>query len=200
MRKKTFATRRLLSLTVLIVLSMTGSVWAEAVSWVRGASSDATMDRGQRFVCKGSGCPQGGLTCLYAVAPPRPPGSRRLDLKALLDPDIMDWPSVQGWAQAKLTMIRPELAADPILGGGRWTLSDDARAINAQGRAFVLKPFTFRASRAAFSVPVYLWAVDGRLHVALCVARYEAADAVQPVVAPLLAELNPAPPEASPTP
>lgn len=137
--------------------------------WLAGPEADAVIEIGQRFDCSGEGCPP-DLSCIYALGPPRPPGSWPIDTGFMLDEKRMPWSDFEAWLVAKAKALRPELADDPLVRSDRFASRTAPEAVEIAGSEFVTRRYEIAAKRRSFDLSVYLWSVKGRLRITACIA------------------------------
>ncbi|MBO0903859.1 hypothetical protein [Jiella sonneratiae] len=137
--------------------------------WSAGPEDDAVMEVGQRFDCRGADCPP-DLSCLYALAPPRPPGSWPIDIPFMLDETRMPWQDVEGWLIEKAKTLRPQLATDPLVTSGRSVRKSAPHTVTLTGADYVLRQYRLPSKAGSFDLDAYLWSVKGRLRIAFCIA------------------------------
>lgn len=157
--------------TVLAVIAGIVAAGAEADvprGWAAGPAEDAVMEIGQRFDCDGPGCPE-DLSCLYVLAPTRPPGSWPIDTEFMLDEKLMPWADVEAWLVEKAKALRPELAFDPLVRSDRFAMRTPPEAVQLPGGEYVLRRYRLAAKRATVALDAFLWSVKGRLRIAFCV-------------------------------
>ena len=159
--------------------------------WAAGPAEDAVMEIGQRFDCTGPGCPD-DLSCLYALAPTRPPGSWPIDTAFMLDQQRMPWADVEAWLFEKAKALRPDLAYDPLVRPGNFKARTDPRAVEMPGGEYVVRNYRLAAKRGSLDLTTYMWSVKGRLRITFCL-RPAAQPSLRPAVPPveaLLADLR----------
>ncbi|MBP0614176.1 hypothetical protein [Jiella mangrovi] len=184
---------RLVAVLGIVLSSALPAVTAPALpaGWLAGPDEDAVIEIGQRFDCSGPGCPA-DLSCLYALGPPRPPGSWPIDTDFMLDQTLMPWEDVEVWFVEKAKSMRQELADDPLVRSDRFEARNAPHAEDLGGREYVLRNYRMASTGRTFDLDAYLWSKKGRLRIAFCL-RPSGGDRVRmvlPAVKDLLAYLR----------
>ncbi|MBO0664085.1 hypothetical protein LQ948_15730 [Jiella sp. MQZ9-1] len=178
---------------VAALLFVPASFAAEASldDWRAGPASDAVMEIGQRFDCIGAECPA-DLSCLYALAPPRPPGSWPIDTAFMLDPKRMPWSDLEVWLVQKAKALRADLADDPLVRREHFVKRTEPAAVTWPSGQFVTRTYGLATKMRRYDLPLFLWSVKGRLRVMFCIQppASEATRGARPVTDRLLAYLR----------
>ena len=178
-------------LAIIAGIVAAGAQAAAPRGWAAGPAEDAVLEIGQRFDCTGPGCPD-NLSCLYALAPTRPPGSWPIDTEFMLDTKRMPWADVEGWLFEKAKALRPELAYDPLVRSDRFAARTSPEVVPLQGEEYVVRNYRLATKDGGFDLTTYMWSVKGRLRITFCLSP--SADAsLRPVPVPieaLLADLR----------
>lgn len=184
-------------LTALALLAGFGAAPAQAQpadllapGWRAGPPAEATLEDAQRYDCTGGICPAAGLACLYAVAPPRPAGSRWLSAEDVMNPDVMPWGDYEVWLAGAARQIRPALAGDPALTGGGFAERGDPDLSTIGGRDVVQRNYGLRTRIGFIAMPAFLWGVKGRLYTLACATQPQALREAQAPMLQLIAALE----------
>lgn len=164
--------------------------------WTAGAEANATMEAGRRFDCTGGGCPPAGLACLHARTPVAAPGARRMRQEDLTRPNAMPWKPIEAWMKTKVALLKPEVAGDPLVLSGGWSLAELTHVETLAGKPVVRRRYAFRATAGSHVVPAAFWVADQRMNILLCVVGEDAAKLAESRIAELVAALDerPVPP------
>ncbi|UIJ72991.1 hypothetical protein [Aurantimonas sp. HBX-1] len=145
--------------------------------WRAGPPAEATLEAPQRYDCTGPACPSAGLSCLYAVAPPRPAGSRWLSAEDVMNPDVMPWADYEVWLAGAARQLKPALASDPSRSGFAERGVPALQALG--GRDVVRRDYGLRTRAGYLAMPAFLWGAKGRLYTLACATAPEARQAAR---------------------
>ncbi|EAU42903.1 hypothetical protein FP2506_08676 [Fulvimarina pelagi HTCC2506] len=181
-------------LASLFALAAFSSAEAQAiVGWSAGPAQDATMAVGQRFECDDADC-DGGLTCLYAAAPPRPAGARWLKTNDVTNSKVWPWRSVETWLGTKLNEVADNTIEDPSLPVSEWATRDTPIIFDIDGEGFARRVYTPHSKRGSLTVPIWFWTSEGRLFTMFCAIESRRISEVRAPIHRLLGALHPGEP------
>ena len=156
-----------LAVTAMIAVVAASAASDAPAGWSFGPEEDAVIEIGQRFDCDGADCPE-DLSCLYALGPPRPPGSWWIDTEFMLDAKRMPWKDVEFWLVEKAKGLRPTLANDPLVRSDRFASSTEPKAETMPSGEYVVRRYVIAGKRQGFDLSAYLWNVKGRMSIVAC--------------------------------
>ena len=157
--------------------------------WRAGAPAEASLEDAQRYDCTGGICPAAGLACLYALAPPRPAGSRWLRATDVMNPDVMPWGDYEVWLAGAARQLRPALA------GGDFAQRGEPALETIGGRDVVQRDYGLRTRIGFIAMPAFLWGVKGRLYTLACATEPQALREAQAPILQLIEALESLEPE-----
>ena len=161
--------------------------------WSAGPAKDATMDVGQRFECNGPDC-DGGFSCLYAAAPPRPAGARWLKVQDVTNPKVWPWRAVETWLGTKLNEMEPGAVENPSLPVGEWAARDTPVTFEIEEEGFARRVYSPNSRQGNLTVPIWFWTSKGRLFTMFCAIEGSRVSNVRAPIHRLLSELHPGEP------